>query len=99
MSKRKLDLKREWFEQQADDDDEEFVARDEKKWTEEELWELLQLQNCSQSNAKGMIDAGLPIVYERLAIAGYLLKILGGYHVSNEGKMYLATHKHVLKNK
>src|SRR6266550_3600859 len=98
MSKRKLGLKKEWFEQQVDED-EEFVARDEKKWSEKELWELLQLQNCFQSNAKGMIDAGLPSVYERLARQGYLLKIPGGYHISNEGKMYLATHKHALKNK
>ena len=89
MSKKKIDLKREWFDREEEDEEEYVVP--ERKFTLEDKEQILHLKNLKRTSDLGLVDLGFPVAYHRLSINGWAKKEGNGYQITEEGRAYLAT--------
>lgn len=54
---------------------------------------LATLRDCSISTERGFVDKGNPNKLLRLSLLGFVIAKDGGYQVTEEGRLYLKTHK------
>ena len=78
-------------------DDEEGEEKEEKKWTERELMQLLRLRDCKKTTDVGMVDQGFPGIMREMVALGWVKSVGKGHQITNAGRIYLAENAKFLK--